>query len=195
MPYSVIDLTGVLAGIFSFSAFILYYISILRGKTIPNRATWLILTIVGIIIASSYYSVGARETIWVAVSYVLGPFITFLLSIKYGEGGWNNFDKHCLIISGVSIIIWLLSGSAIITLLINIFIDFLGILPTLKKSYLRPYSEELTPWTVTFIASLLNIVAIREWIFSIYIYPIYMLVFNTLIMLLILLPNLRSRFK
>ncbi len=134
------EIAGIFAGITSFLAFFLYYVSILRRKTSPNRATWLILTVVGALIASSYYEIGARETIWVAISYVLGPFIAFLLSIKYGEGGWTRFDKFCLAGAIISLIFWWLSGLALITLLINIFIDFLGILPTIKKSYLNPKS-------------------------------------------------------
>ena len=75
MPYSSEQIIGVLAGILEFSAFILYYISILQGKTRPNRATWFVLTIVGFLIVASYYASGARETIWIPVSYAVGPLI------------------------------------------------------------------------------------------------------------------------
>ncbi len=195
MNFDITGVSGMLAGWVSFFAFVLYYISIIRGETTPNRATWFILTIVGALIASSYYSIGAKETLWVAISYVIGPLITFILSIKYGEGGWTIFDKVCLFLSSISVILWIISGSALSALLINIFIDFLGILPTIKKSYLRFNSEGLTPWVVTFFASVLNIIAIREWNFSIYIYPIYMMIFNSLIMMLLLIPRLKIKFR
>ena len=195
MNYDYIDISGIIAGFLSFLAFIIYYISIFRGKSTPNRATWLILTIVGLLIAASYYSIGARETMWVAVIYAIGPFITFLLSIKYGEGGWVLLDKVCLILSGISILIWSFSGIPMLTLLINIFIDFLGVLPTIKKSYLRPYSEDALTWIFVCIASVLNLIAVREWNFSIYIYPVYMFIFNTLIMLFVITPKLRNRLE
>ena len=195
MSYDITEISGIFAGLLSFVAFPVYYISVINKKTIPNRATWFILTVVGFLIASSYYSVGAEETIWVAVSYIIGPLIIFILSIKYGEGGWNRFDKSCLFLSGLSIILWFISGSALMTLMINIFIDFLGVLPTIKKSYIRPYTESFAQWLITFFASILNIIAIREWIFSIYIYPLYMLIFNSLIMLPLLLFFIRNRSK
>lgn len=172
---------GLIAGIISFLAFIFYYYSILEGSTKPNRATWLILTIVGALIASSYYSVGARDTLWVALSYVLGPFIALLLSLKYGEGGWSSFDKWCLLGSGGGLLFWVLLKLPILTLVTNIIIDFFGILPTLKKSWVRPFSEALLPWLLTFIASILNMVALESSEFEIVIYPIYMLVFNGLV--------------
>lgn len=188
-------LFGWSAGLLSFLAFIIYYITIINGKTLPNKATWLILTIVGILVSVSYYSIGAKETIWVSISYVVGPLIAFLLSLKYGESNWTILDRTCLSISIVSILVWSFTESAIIVLLINIFIDFLGIIPTIKKSYINPESEDYVPWLITTIASLLNILAIQDWVFSIYVYPIYMIVFNTIITIPLFIFRFRTFFK
>lgn len=188
-------LLGWIAGLLSFSAFIAYYITIVNGKTIPNKATWLILTVVGVLVSTSYYSVGAKETIWVSVSYVIGPLIAFLLSIKYGESNWTILDKICLSTSVASLFIWWFSESAITVLLINILIDFLGIIPTIRKSYVRPETENYMPWLITTVASFLNILAIQDWLFSIYIYPIYMVIFNTIITIPLFIFKFRTFFK
>ena len=181
MPYSSEQIIGVLAGVLEFSAFFLYYISILQGKTRPNRATWFVLTIVGFLIVASYYASGARETIWIPVSYAVGPMIAFLLSIKYGEGGWTVFDRLCLLGCFIGIVLWKVSHSPEITLFFSILVDFLGILPTLKKAYLDPLSEDKTAWLVTALASALNIFAVSMWTFSIGAYPVYMLFLNSVI--------------
>ena len=185
VSYSFEQVMGAAAGLFGFLAFVLYYISILKGKTRPNRATWFILTVVGALIALSYYASGARETLWVPVSYVIGPFIAFLLSIKYGVGGWTPFDRLCLFGCFVSIIFWKVSHSPEITLFLNILIDFFGILPTIKKSYLDPLSEDRTAWSMTVFASVLNIFAVGSWTLVIGVYPVYMLFFNGLIVALL----------
>ena len=172
------EIAGIIAGVLSILDFFLYSISIVRHKTTPNRATWLIFSLVGLLIFSSYYSLGARETIWVALGYAIGPFVIFLLSIKFGTGGWSSFDKLCLLGASTSLVLWWLFNSALIALLINILIDFFGILPTIKKSYLDPTSEEGLPWFITFISCVLNIFAIQVWKFEIWIYPVYMLITN-----------------
>ncbi len=195
MNFGVHFIFGLVAGILSFLAFVLYYISIVRGTTIPNRATWLILTIVGVLVSLSYYSVGAIETMWVPICNVIGTAIAFLLSIKYGESKWSTLDMVCISVSILSVIIWGLTKTAILVLLINIFIDFLGVLPTIKKSYLNPKSESYLPWLVTTISCVLNIFAIQDWRFSIFVYPIYMLVFNGIITLPLLLFRFNSSFK
>lgn len=181
-----IEFIGKLAGILSFVAFILYYISIYRGRTRPNRATWFVLTVVGVLIAISYYATGARNTLWIPIAYTIGPLIVFLLSLKYGEGGWTPFDRFCLFGCLISIILWKIAHSPEITLFLNILIDFFGILPTIKKSYFDPLSEDTLAWSVTVLASVLNIFAVETWTFSIGVYPVYMLFFNGMILALLL---------
>src|SRR5688572_11025851 len=95
--FDITAMAGKVAGVVSFVAFVPYILAILRGETKPNRATWWIWTVVGFMLGASYYSSGANNTIWVPVSYIVGPLVTALLSIKYGEGGWNRFDKGCLL--------------------------------------------------------------------------------------------------
>lgn len=186
-------LLGIIAGCLSFAAYGLYIVSTILGKTKPNRATWWILTLVGVMIAASYYAEGARDTMWVPLSYVLGPAIIAVLSLKYGEGKWEKLDKWCLAGALISAVVWYLSSSALLVLLINIFMDFIGLLPTIKKSYLRPAGEDRTAWTLESFAGLLNVFAIERWTFSIAFYPIYLLLINGTITLLLYLPLLKRR--
>src|SRR3989338_4667786 len=120
-------LLGIVAGVLSFSAHGFFIFTTLLGKTKPNRATWWVLTLVGLMIATSYYAGGARDTMWVALSYVLGPAIIAVLSLKYGEGRWERLDQLCLVGALISAVIWYLSESAFVVLLINISMDFLGL--------------------------------------------------------------------
>lgn len=181
-----IEIIGKLAGLLSFAAFILYYISIVQGRSRPNRVTWIILTVVGILILASYYASGARNTLWIPVAYTIGPLIVALLALKYGEGGASRLDSFCLIGCVVSIILWIVTDSPLVTLLINIGIDFLGMVPTLVKSFVDPWSEDLLAWSVTVFSNFLNIVAIERWEFSIVVYPIYMVLVNGFVVLFLL---------
>lgn len=173
---------GRMAGLLSFAAFVPYIISTLRGRTKPNRATWWIWTVVGFLLAVSYYSSGARHTIWVPVSYVLGPFITAVLSLKFGVGGWSFFDRGCLLGAGIGALAWWMFRTPLLALLINLFIDFLGALPTIRKAYSEPQGEDPAAWTLFFLGNTLNVFAVERWRFSIAVYPIYMFVLSGLIL-------------
>lgn len=172
---------GILAGGMSFFAYMLYVVSMVRGTCRPNRMTWITLTVIGIGLAASYYIAGARETMWIALAYVAGPCIIAIFSIEYGVGGWDPLDRWCILGVGVSLLLWWLSGSALIALVSNLLVDFFALLPTIKKSIKDPISEDRVAWTIETVSNIINLFAIRSWTFAIFSYPVYLVVVNGVI--------------
>jgi hypothetical protein len=170
----------VIAGALSLCGFVPYWWAIWQGKTQPNRATWWIWTIVGIAIALSYRAAGASSTMWVPITYAIGPFCTTLLAIKFGEGGWTRLDRTCLLGAAIGLILWGVYRSPHLTLSINIAIDFLGALPTIRKSVRDPYSEDLLSWILFGLGSIVNLLAIDRWEWHA-VYPIYIFLVTTTI--------------
>ena len=173
--------SGLIAGVISFAAHVLYIVTTVQRKTKPNRATWWIFTIVALIVLASYYSAGARDTIWIPVSYALGALIIALLSLRYGEGGWTTLDRICIFGAGVSIILWWLFTAPLLALFTNILVNLFGLLPTIRKSYLRPRGENLFAWELDFFASVINLFAVERWAFAIAVYPLYLVFLNGII--------------
>lgn len=180
---------GGVAGLISFVAFVPYIHSTWRRRTRPNRATWWIWTLVGFLLAGSYYASGARHTVWVAVSFALGPLVIAVLSLKRGEGGWTRLDRTCLLGALVSLLLWWFSHSPLIALLFNLIIDMLGAIPTVRKSYLEPQGESLVAWILFLVGNGLNLFAVEVWRFAIVIYPAYMFVLSAVMTLLLLRPH------
>jgi hypothetical protein len=183
---------GAIAGATTLLGFVPYWISILRGKTQPNRATWAIWSIVGLILSSSYWAVGARDTIWVPLSYVIGPIVTSILGIRWGEGGWTRFDRRCLMGTAVSLVLWIALKSPLVALGLNLLIDFLGALPTIAKSARDPEGEDPLAWVLFAIGNGFNLLAIDQWSWAIAAYPIYLFVICVWMVVLLLRPR-RSR--
>jgi len=184
---------GGLAALIGIVAAIVYFRAVFRREAKPNRATWWILSAVGIIVATSYYFSGARNTMALAVVYALIPLSVAIVSIKYGEGGCSRFDLACLFTAGISLLLWWLSETPLVTLLTNLSIDFAGLLPTIRKSFRRPQSESRTAWTLALVASILSLFAIERWKFSIAIYPIYLVATNGIIVAMLWIPSAKSR--
>lgn len=180
---------GAVAGFLSILCFLPYILTILQGKTKPNRATWWIWAILSAVISASYYSTGANNTIWLPVCGGIGQLIIAILSLKYGEGGWNRFDRLCLLGVGISLLLWWQFNSPLIALLFNILIDFLGALPTIKKSYYEPQTENLLTWSLYLIASIINLFAIDYWSFQLAAFPLYIFLINATIVIFILSRN------
>jgi hypothetical protein len=186
-------LLGITSGVIAFIAYLMYIVSIIRGKTKPSRVTWWVYAFMGITIAVSYDLSGASNTIWLPYVEFTGPFLIALLSIKYGEGGFDDWtDKICLIGVFLSIALWFILDSPLVALVTNLVIDSFAIVPTIKKSYQRPEGEDLPAWLGTGFADVLNLFAAERFSFAILIYPIYMLV-SDLIIIFILFFRRRNK--
>jgi len=187
---------GEIAGIISFIAYTKYIISVFQGKTKPSRSTWWILTFVGILIFASSYSLEAKESMWIQLSYVIGPFIIGIQSLfpKYGYGtGLLKIDKICLFGSLTCILLWILFNSPLIALLGSIVVDFIGLIPTIKKSYTDPQEEDPVAWGMEMFASIINALGISVWFTLVskdWIYSLYLLIINFIVLVLLWFPNL-----
>lgn len=184
---------GIAAGILSFSAYLIYIFSILKGWTKPHRATWIIWSVIGIILAITYRASGAEDTIWVAVSEAIAPTIIAILSIKYGVGGSEKLDKICFVGSLFSLILWWYFGSPVIALVTNLAVDFFAALPTIKKSFLRPQEENRLAWALTQSGNFFNLLAIDKIVFGVIIYPVYTFIVDGIITGLLYRPLQKNK--
>jgi hypothetical protein len=178
-------LLGKLAGFVSLLALIPYIRSILKGKTKPNRASWFIWAVVSTVLLASYHYSGATTTIWLAATFALIPIIISIFSIKYGVGGYEKLDIVCLVGAVTGLILWKLTSNPQTALYLNIAMDVLGFLPTIKKSYLQPETENTTAWLIALVANIVNVLALTTWQFKIAFYPIYLLFMNFIVALLV----------
>lgn len=177
---------GITAGILSALAFLPYVVAIFKKETIPHRVTWAIWTVNCWLILYSYFTLGARETIWLAVSYAILHSLIFVLSFRYGEGGWLLLDRVCLILGLAGIACWWFTQSVFSSLVCFLLVDFTAALPTIRKIWDRPETEDHLAWIITSCGALLNLCALSTLKLGVIIYPVYILCIDGLITLLIL---------
>jgi hypothetical protein len=173
---------GLIAGLITLLGFVPYCWAIVKGRTKPNQATWVIWTVVGVLLASSYWASGARNTLWVPLSYLIGPVVTMFLAIRYGERKWSRFDRNCLIGAGFSLLLWILFRSPQGALVINMAIDLLGVLPLARSAWHHPENEDRLGWVLFSLGNSINILAIERFDWEIAIYPFYLTAMNWLIL-------------
>jgi hypothetical protein len=153
-------LIGQIAGIMALVQVIPYVVSILRGHTKPERTTYFIWLILNVVTTTSYIAVGARTTIWTGIAYVFTALLIFGLSIKYGMGGFSRFDIVCFLLAMAGIMMWLSTRNALLTLYFGMLVSFIAYLPTIKKAYFLPETENTLSWVMTTCTALVNICAL-----------------------------------
>lgn len=177
---------GWISGVVALAAFVPYVRGILRGQTRPNIASWWIWTTVGACLCASYLSVGSRTSIWTPIGYVIGPLLIAILSLRYGQKGRTWLDSFCLLSATASLILWWWSGSAQLALGMNILVDACGALPTIRKTYQDPESEDRTAWLLFLLAGVLNLIAVTPWTLVTAAYPVYLVANSTVMNLLMI---------
>ncbi len=187
-------IAGMASGIVLLLGNIPYILSIRRGETRPNRVTWGIWTMIGFILLGSYYSIGATNTLWLLIAQVISQFVITVYAFRYSRGRWQQLDRICLAGAGLSLLLWWRSGSPLVALLMNTTMDLLGAVPTIKKIYHDPDSEDLIFWVMSFVATVLNLLAIENFSLSFVVFPLYLFGLN-IVILILLTRHKWSQFK
>jgi len=173
--------------------YILYIRQILAGKVKPHRTTRLVIFIVVVIASTSLLAQGSTITIWLFAASSLFCFILFLLSLKYGMGGWEPIDVISLMIAICGIVLWKATSNPTVAIVASVVADASGIIPTLIKTYRHPQTEDWRFWGITILAAGVNLISIQRWTPGEYLYPLYLVVINAVMVLLIVRPKIASK--
>ncbi len=178
---------GQIAGILAFISFLPYIRSILRKETKPQRTTYTIWTVVTFVTLFSYFASGARDTMWQVLVFAAMQLIVLGLSFKYGMGGFEKLDIFCFAGAALGVILWIITNDPRIALYLSIIVEGFGWMPTIKKTYNLPYTENVTSWAIACIASVCNLLAITAFSPEIISYPLFVFVFQSSLLAIILI--------
>lgn len=172
---------GLIGGVCSLAGYIPYARKIIQGKSVPQRASWLIWTLSSCLILLSYWEVGARTTIWVPLAYVIGSAFITILAYSHGKAGWGTLEKLAFFVAIISSVRWIYFDQPIVALVLNMAIGFIGYIPAMRYlivDHTKNEDLDLEGWTLFFLGSLLNLVAVSSWEPVICLVPIVLVVLN-----------------
>ncbi len=181
------NIAGTITAIVSVLSYIPYIVSVIKKQTTPNRATWFIWFASAVLLYVSYAETGANhQQLLLPLSYVIGEGVVALLSIKFGEGGWSTLDRFSITCSAIMLILSFYFVNPVIVFMAIVLVDFFGTIPTLKKSFQRPWSENKSAWLLVFAATTVNLFTISSIRFVLLLYPLYMFITNGIIAIFVL---------
>ena len=169
------SIVGVLAGIIALLGFVPYALSVLRGTTQPSIASWIIWAALGTVTSASYFYSASISSWWVTGSYAIGPCVILFLSLRVGKFTWDKLDSVYMLFALLGLVWWWISGVATTAQAVSVCIDLLGAVPTLRKCWSNPDSEDPVAWWVFFAAGVVNLFAVERWSFASGLYPVYTL--------------------
>lgn len=185
---------SIVAVILTFVGYIPYILDTLKGKTTPHVYTWFIWVFVTAIAFGLQVTAGAGVGSWVTLAVVIiGTFI-FLLSLRNG-GGITKSDTAFFILSLIALFLWLIAKQPVLSVILVSLIDMLGFIPTIRKSWNKPYSETLFSYEINSFRHGLSIFGLQQYSIVTWLYPATWAVANGLfsIMLIIRRKQLARR--
>jgi len=168
---------------------VVYAKAILKGEAKPHRTTRLVLLLITTLATVSLFAQHDHVAIWLAGVSMLQSIVIFILSIKYGMGGWSKDDLLCLGIALGGILLWQTTKNPAIALYASIAADFTGMVPAVVKTYKFPETEIYAFFLLDAIAAVFNLLAIKVWVPQAFAYPVYLLVINAIMVVIIIRPE------
>jgi hypothetical protein len=118
----------------------------LRGRSQPNRMTFLMWAIAPLIAAAASISAGVTWPVVPVVVSAMCPIAIFIASYVNKNAYWQlrGFDYICGGLSIVALVLWAITKDPNVAIFFSIASDGLAGLPTLIKAWRYPETE--TPW-------------------------------------------------
>jgi len=165
----------------------IYAFNTIKGKTKPNKISWLLWSIAPFIAFCAQVSQGVGLISLMTFAVGFGPLIVFISSFINKKAYWKltKFDLICAVFSVVGLIFWQLTKIGNLAILFALFADSLASIPTIVKSYKFPETENAAPFTIGTVGALISALTINNWTFKYFAFPIYIMIVNSIIFFLI----------
>ncbi len=166
---------------------ILYLLDTLKGKVKPNKVTFLLWSAAPLIAfaAEIGQGVGNQSLMTFYVGFI--PVYFFVLSFFIQKAEWKitSFDLLCGALSVAGLIFWLVTKEGNIAIAAGLLADGLAALPTIVKSFKFPETENAWAYLAGAVNGGLTVLTIDSWTFAHWGFPIYILLVNLIIFVIV----------
>jgi hypothetical protein len=170
-------LFAIAGSIVNFTACLGYVRAILKGEAAPNRVTWFLWGLVPLIAGIAQLRAGVGISTLVVLSVGAGPACIVLASFARGKGSWQlgPFDYICGACALAALALWAVTGEPVTAIVLSILGDFAAALPTFRKAWLAPATENRSTYVIAFVGMILGILSVKEATFAAYAFNAYLL--------------------
>jgi len=172
---------------------LVYAWSTFKGKTQPNRVSWILWTVAPFIAFAAELSqgVGLQSLLTFTVGFT--PLLVLVASFANPKAYWkiSSFDLVCGTMSALALVLWLVTKHGNVAIFFSVLADFLAAVPTIIKCYRFPETENSSVYLASIPLASITLLTIDLWNFETYAFPIYILAVNAVMATLIVFPRLR----
>lgn len=178
MDFTFQEIIGAVAFLIGLVGSVLYVVTILQHKTKPHLYTWLVFGILTSIAFLAQVHEHAGPGVWTTGMTAASCIFTALLAFKYGTKDIHPTDKISLAVSLLAIIPWLMMDDPLWSVVMVSLIDCVAMVPTLRKSWHKPYEENMTTYAIANVKTVLSLIALTTLNLTTVLYPVAITLVN-----------------
>jgi hypothetical protein len=116
-----------------------------------------------------------------------GPMLVLIASLMNKKSYWkiSRLDYICGALSVLAVVLWLITDTGIIAIVLSILADLLAGVPTLIKAYKDPKSEHHGVFRNGAISAVITMLTIKHWMFAAYAFSLYIFIICAVLYVLI----------
>lgn len=168
----------------------------LRGDTSPNRVTWSLWGVEGVLIfvVEVQQHVGLASLMTLTLGLV--PLVVVAASFRSPHHAWRvgRFDVFCGALSVLGLIFWCIVDQATVALVSFVVADQVAALPTLRKSWIAPSTESSGAFFLGFANCAITVLTLKHLTTAGVLFPGCILVTDLIIGVLVI-SNLGPRLR
>lgn len=166
--------------IFYFIGYFYYLKDIFHGQNRPNLISWSLWALGPIIGAFFQIKAGAGWSALPTFMAGFGPLVVVFVSLWNKNAYWKitTLDIVCGIFALLALALYVLTHNLGISIIFAILSDVWAAIPTIVKSWKSPANESPQPYFVGIITNTIGLLIIKNWVFSIYSFGIYLVMIN-----------------
>lgn len=177
---------GIIAVILTFVGYVPYGWSIIKGQTKPHIYSWIVWTLDPLIMFALQITHSAGMGAFTSLAMGLsGIAVIFLTIVKKNKSKIKFVDTLFLILAFSALILWLFAKQPLLSAVLITLVDFLGFAPTVRKSWQKPYSENIYFYMINTLRLIFTLASLHEYSLITTIYPVFWLMSNSSFALLL----------
>lgn len=166
------EILSACAIILTFVAFVPYIKSILHGITKPHAFSWVIWAACTFIVFLAQLADKGGVGAWpIGISGLITIYVAILCYSKKLDSSITRGDWLFFILAMLCIPLWYFTSKPLWAVIILTFIDLLGFAPTFRKSFINPFSEQLTFFALMAARNLISIMALENFSLTTVLFP------------------------
>ncbi|MBF8250371.1 MAG: hypothetical protein HW400_972 [Candidatus Levybacteria bacterium] len=159
----------------------------LREKTKPHVYSWFIWGFETAIAYGLQVAAGAGVGSWVTLVAAIVCLTIFFLGMRNGKKDITLADTVFFILSLIAMFLWLIAKQPVLSAILISSIALLGFIPTIRKSWNKPYSETLFFYEISAFRHGLSVFALQQYNIVTWLYPVTWVFTNGLFSLILII--------